>query len=69
MALEIERYERVFEFNGEIIPDPSPELTVQEIQTLLSAKWPELVNAKVGSPEIKDGKQVFSFSGNLGTKG
>lgn len=67
--MEVERLKRVFKYKGQELPDPDHSLSTSEVKSLLSGTWPELINAKVQGPEIKDGKQIFSFSEQLGSKG
>lgn len=69
MALDITILQRKFAFEEHGLPDPNRELSVMEVRDFYSNTYPELNNASIIGPEIKDGAQVFSFKTNLGSKG
>lgn len=69
MALEIKGIPRVFKYNDKELPEINPDLPPKQVMEVYSNTYPELNNAKLSGPEIKDGKQVFTFSAVLGTKG
>ena len=42
MALTVTKMTRVFQFNGIRLPDPNPEMSVDNVKALYSAQYPEL---------------------------
>jgi PRTRC genetic system protein C len=61
--------ERVFKYKDEVLPDVSGSMTELQIAKYYSDKHPALANATVEGPIIEDGKAVYTFTANLGTKG
>lgn len=59
---------RVFIFDNREMPDPDPNLSIEEVKSLLTDFAPELHNAEVKQFE-KDGKQYVQFIKKVGTKG
>lgn len=51
------------------IPDPNPNLSVEEIKKFLAISYPEILNCSIGTPEIKNEVARYSFSGTVATKG
>jgi PRTRC genetic system protein C len=60
---------REFVYNGSKLPDPNPSAGIEQVRDILSSSHPELANAAIEGPTIKDGKQVFTFIRSVGTKG
>ncbi len=59
---------RVFVYDGRQIPDPDPNLSVDDVRKRLADFFPELVNSDV--QERKEGEDtVYTFTRRLGTKG
>jgi PRTRC genetic system protein C len=73
MALQVTELPRVFELDSGgakiTLDDPDPALTPKEVAGFYSPTYPELTNAHIKGPEIKDDKAVFRFSATMGTKG
>lgn len=69
MAIEAAPIVRKFVYNGTELPDPNPNLNADEVQNILAATHPELANAAIDGPVMKDGKQTYTFIKSVGTKG
>ncbi|MBC3871778.1 PRTRC system protein C [Undibacterium oligocarboniphilum] len=69
MALEIANVIRFFVYNGTKLPDINPTFSVSKIAELYSAAYPELTNALIEGPVMKDGEAIFTFSKAAGGKG
>lgn len=69
MAIQVQALKRVFKYNGVSLPDPSPDMTPEEIRDLYSATYAELATAGVEGPETKGNQLVFTFRKAVGTKG
>ena len=59
---------RIFRHDGRDFPDPSPALTVPEVQEQLGAFFPEIIGAKVKETQ-KGQDTVYTFEKRVGTKG
>ena len=44
MALTISKMNRIFQFQGILLPDPNPTMSVDEVKALYAAQYPELVS-------------------------
>lgn len=69
MALAITKMTRLFQFNGIRLPDPNPNMTVDEVKALYAAQYPELATAVVNGPEAVGDKMRYSFERAIGSKG
>lgn len=67
--LKVETMMREFHYNGLRIPDPSPELSVEQVRDLLTPQFPELATASVSGPEATGTVLRYTFSRAIGTKG
>ena len=67
--LNAEALLREFHYNGVRIPDPGPELTVEQVRDLLSPQFPEIATASVSGPEATGSALRYTFSRAIGTKG
>lgn len=60
---------REFVLNGNIIPDPSPSLSVDQVRDILAAAYPEIATAALSGPEPTDTALRYTFSRAIGSKG
>ena len=67
--MEITKLKRVFKYNGVTLPDPSPDMSPDDVRDLYSATYAELATAGVEGPETKGTQLVYSFRKAVGTKG
>lgn len=67
--LKVEALTREFDFNGIRIPDPGPDLTVEQVRDLLTPKYPEIATASLSGPEATGSVLRYTFSRAIGTKG
>ena len=58
-----------FQYNGIRIPDPGPELSVEQVRDLLTPQFPEIATASVSGPEATGSVMRYTFSRAIGTKG
>jgi PRTRC genetic system protein C len=68
-SLKTEALLREFHYNGIRIPDPGPELTVDQVRDLLTPAYPEIATATVSGPEDTGSVLRYNFSRAIGTKG
>ena len=69
LALTIAKMRRVFQFQGIRLPDPNPEMSVEEVKALYAAQYPELATAIVNGPEAVGDKMRYTFERAIGSKG
>jgi PRTRC genetic system protein C len=67
--MEAHPLNRYFEVHGVKLPDPNPALSLEEVRTLYSQRYPEIATATVTGPEQVGDKLVYRFSTHIGTKG
>lgn len=68
-ALKVEALMREFQYNGIRIPDPGPELSVDQVRDLLTPQFPEIATASVSGPEATGTALRYTFNRAIGTKG
>jgi PRTRC genetic system protein C len=68
-SLKTEVLLREFLYNGVRIPDPGPELTVDQVRDLLTPNYPEIATASVSGPEDTGSVLRYTFSRAIGSKG
>ena len=49
-GLKVEALQREFFYHGTRIPDPAPNLSVEEVRELLTPTWPEIATATLEGP-------------------
>jgi PRTRC genetic system protein C len=50
-SLTVKALHREFFYNGIRIPDPAPNLTVEQVRELLTPSYPEIATASLAGPE------------------
>lgn len=68
-TLKAEAMVREFHYNGIRIPDPSPDLSVDQVRDLLTPQYPEIATASVSGPEVTGSRLRYTFNRAIGTKG
>lgn len=73
MALEISNLKRSFKVtrNGkdQVLPDPNPDMTVEEVQKFYGTDYPELTNAIPEGPKVVGDKATYNFTTKAGKLG
>jgi PRTRC genetic system protein C len=67
--MKIVAMSRTFVFNGVKLPDPGPNLTVDEVRDMYVATYPDLATAAVEGPSPVAGAMQYTFTRAVGTKG
>ncbi len=67
--LSVKALERSFVFNGVKLPDPGPELSVEQVRDIYVATYPELATAAVEGPSPVGGAMQYTFTRSIGPKG
>ena len=60
---------REFNYNGVRIPDPAPQMSVEEVRDLLVPSYPELATATLTGLEDTGTTLRYTFSRAIGSKG
>lgn len=67
--LETAPVERVFNYNGIKLADPSTSMTPDQVREHYAGTYVELNTAVVEGPVLKHGKHTYDFVRSVGTKG
>jgi PRTRC genetic system protein C len=68
-SLKAEALLREFNYNGVRIPDPAPQMTVDQVRDLLTPTYPEIATATLTGPEDTGTALRYTFSRAIGSKG
>jgi PRTRC genetic system protein C len=68
-GLKVEALQREFFYNGTRIPDPAPNLSVEQVRELLTPSWPEIATATLEGPEDTGTALRYTFNRAIGSKG
>jgi PRTRC genetic system protein C len=68
-SLKAEVLLREFNYNGVRIPDPAPQMSVEQVRDMLTPTFPELATATLTGPEDTGTVLRYTFSRAIGSKG
>lgn len=60
---------RAFRLNGRTIPDPDPSLAPEQVRAVLATTDPSIASAVLQGPTYESGRQIYTFTTAIGTKG
>ena len=60
---------REFNYNGVRIPDPAPQMSVEQVRDLLTPSYPESATATLTGPEDTGTTLRYTFNRAIGSKG
>jgi PRTRC genetic system protein C len=60
---------REFNYNGVRIPDPAPQMSVEQVRDLLTPQFPEIATATLTGPEDIGTTLRYTFNRAIGSKG
>lgn len=60
---------REFTYNGIKLPDPNPDMSLEQVREVYSPAYPELITAAIEGPEIKGETLLYRFARAVGAKG
>lgn len=69
MAITVTTADRRFTYNGTVLADPGPGLSVDEVKEVYTSQYPDLSTATVEGPTEKNGVMEYEFKRKVGTKG
>ena len=67
--LQAEVLLREFNYNGVRIPDPAPQMSVEQVRDLLTPTYPEVATATLTGPEDTGTTLRYTFNRAIGSKG
>ena len=67
--LRVEALKREFLYANQIIPDPNPVLSIEQVRDVLTSAYPEVATAALAGPEVTDTAMRYTFSRAIGSKG
>jgi PRTRC genetic system protein C len=67
--MESQILSRIFEFNGVRLPDPAPNLSVEDVRAVYAHQYPDIATAAITGPEAVGDKLRYLFSRAIGAKG
>ena len=68
-SVTVKALHREFLYNGARIPDPAPNLSVEQVRELLTPSYPEIATASLTGPEDTGDALCYTFSRAIGSKG
>ena len=69
IRLKVAALPREFYYNGTKIPDPNPNMSVEQVRDMLTPRFPELATATIKGPEDMGTEQRITFVRAIGEKG
>ena len=60
---------RKFKFDGQLIDDPNPDYSLEQVSEFLGEQFPEIINAKFTGPKHENDTLVYEIGTVYGTKG
>lgn len=58
-----------YEYNGVLLPSPSPDMTPSMVKDFYATMYPDLLNAQIGAGQQVGDQFVYKFERSVGTKG
>ncbi len=69
MAIKTAPMTRAFAFSGAKLPDPNPNMGVEDVRAFYAAQYPELATAVLNGPEAVGDRLQYTFERAIGSKG
>ena len=60
---------REFSFNGLKLPDPNPQMSVEDVRGVLSMQYPEIATAAISGPEPLGETMKYTFERAIEIRG
>jgi len=68
-TLTVSALKREFAYGNQVIPDPNPALSIDQVRDALACAFPEIATAALTGPEVTDTAMRYTFSRAIGSKG
>jgi PRTRC genetic system protein C len=69
MSMQVSAMKREFRFGGAKLPDPNPQIDVEQVRAIYATQFPEIATASLTGPEAIGDKLVYRFERAIGSKG
>ena len=60
---------REFKHGSVKLADPNPAFSLEQVREFYATAYPELLNADIEGPELRENRQIYTFRRAVGTKG
>ena len=60
---------REFSFQGLKLPDPQPQMSIEDVRGVLAMQYPEIATAAITGPEAVGDTLKYTFERAIGSKG
>lgn len=67
--MKVDALERIFTYNGAVLPDPNPDFTIEQVRDMYVTTYPELATAATEGPEATSRGLEYKFVRAVGAKG
>lgn len=67
--MQVTAIKRGFTYNNQNLGDPNPNLAPAQVKEIFASARPELASAVIEGPELVNGRQLYRFVKQVGTKG
>ena len=67
--IKVDVLERIFTYNGAVLPDSNPDFTVEQVRDMYVNTYPELATAAIEGPEATSRGLEYKFIRAVGSKG
>ena len=67
--MQVSTMRREFRFGGAKLPDPNPQIDVEQVRSIYATQFPEIAKAALTGPEAIGDKMVYRFERAIGSKG
>ena len=67
--MKLTKMVREFRFGGAKLPDPNPQMDVEQVRSIYATQFPEMATAALTGPEAAGYKLVYHFERAIGAKG
>ena len=68
-TVTVSALKREFVYGNQVLPDPSPALSIDQVRDTLTAAYPEIATAALAGPEVTETAMRYTFSRAIGSKG
>jgi PRTRC genetic system protein C len=67
--MKLAKMTREFRFGGAKLPDPNPQMDIEQVRSVYATQFPEIATATLTGPEAVGDKLVYHFERAIGSKG
>ena len=68
-TLTVSALKREFVYGNQVLEDPNPALSIEQVRDALTVALPEIATASLSGPEVTDTAVRYTFSRAIGSKG